>query len=57
MGAMFCEDCDEHVEVAEEYTDTAMDPILGTEREYRIYLMECGHDVSYPTTRTWPPPV
>jgi len=53
MGTMHCEECAGQVEVDEEYEDSHIDPITGMEREYRIYLMTCGHETSYPTSRTW----
>lgn len=50
---MWCEECGTEREVTDETVDTALDHTGRLEREYRVYELECGHEKSYPTGRTW----
>lgn len=55
MGALHCNDCGENREVQSESTETAIDS-PNTERDYRVYYLICGHEVSFATSVTRPFP-
>lgn len=55
MGVFHCNECGEEREVQSESDESAIEP-PGLERDYRVYYLICGHEVSFPTSVTRPFP-